>query len=312
MADILLGGQAVMEGVMMRRPGKFAVAVRTPAGDIRLLVEDEQDASVRYPVLKLPIVRGVYTLVSTLRLGFRALTYSADIALNDTTESEAEHPKNPWYMPIVIIGSVLIAVGVFLVLPVWLTELLSSRLAILAGSSLAFNLVEGVLRLGFFLLYILTISLMPDIRRFFRYHGAEHQTIYAYENHEELTVANVRTKSPRHPRCGTSFIMTVVVVAMLLFSLIPSDLNLALKAAARLVLIPFVAGLSYEIIRYSARTKNQILFKLMAAPGLWLQRLTTDVPDDSMLEVAIASLSALLPPQDRVESLDPVVTATQQ
>ncbi|MBN2056102.1 DUF1385 domain-containing protein [bacterium] len=292
--SVLLGGQAVMEGVMMRRPGWVSVAVRNPAGGITVRVERAADLTERFRLLKLPIVRGIYTLVSSLRIGFRALEYSAEVTLQE------EPGQRPWYMVPVMVFSVLAALGVFLVLPVWITELSSMILPILTRSTILFNIVEGIIRLGFFLGYVVGISFLPDIKRFFEYHGAEHQSIHAYEEGGALTIARARGKNPRHPRCGTSFIMAVVVVAMMIFSLLPGGVSLPVKAALRLLLLPLIAGVAYEFIRYSSRSNRQWLFSLLATPGLWLQKLTTAVPDDSMLEVAIAAINALISPEEGV------------
>ena len=293
MAKINIGGQAVIEGVMMRAPRSVAIAVRRANGEIVVKRDMVVPLSERFPVVKLPIVRGAVALFSSLITGIKALNFSANEAMVEETGEEKTEELSSWAMA----GTMAIAFGfgilLFFILPLYVTKLLT-QLAVISDNNIVFNLVDGVIRVGVFLLYVWSISRMKDIQRVFQYHGAEHKSIFAFEAGDELTVANVRGYSRLHPRCGTSFLLIVMLVSIVIFSLIPKLWPFYMKAGARIVLLPLIAGVSYEFLKWSAKNDHSPLVKLIIAPGLALQRLTTREPDDSQLEVAIRSMQEAL------------------
>jgi uncharacterized protein YqhQ len=293
MAKINIGGQAVIEGVMMRAPRSMAIAVRRPSGEIVVRRDMVVPLSESFPVVKLPIVRGAVALFSSLITGIKALNFSANEALVEEDGNEKNGELSSWAMA----GTMAIAFGfgilLFFILPLYATKLLTQMNAI-SDNNIVFNLVDGVIRVAVFLLYVWSISRMKDIQRVFQYHGAEHKSIFAFEAGEELTVANVRRYSRLHPRCGTSFLLIVMLVSIVIFSLIPKLWPFYMKAAARVILLPLIAGVSYEFLKWSARNDHSPLVKMIIAPGLALQRLTTREPDDSQLEVAIRSMQEAL------------------
>ena len=279
----LVGGQAVIEGVMMRGFGKVATAVREPDGNIKVQVKSISSIAERYPILKLPLLRGAVSLFESLILGMKSLSFSAQAAGEEDEQlSDRE-----------LIGTVILAVALACVLFLAIPTAAAKLFHTLTDDPIILNLAEGFLRLIIFLAYLFAISRMKDIRRVFQYHGAEHKTIFCYEAGLPLTVENVK-KFPRlHPRCGTAFLLIVMLVSIFVFAFLGWP-ELWLRILSRIILLPLVAGLSYEIIRFSARSDNSIV-KLATLPGLWLQYLTTREPDDSMIEVAIKSLEAVLP-----------------
>ncbi len=293
MEKINVGGQAVIEGVMMRAPRAMAIAVRRPTGEIVVKREEMVPLSERFPVVKLPIIRGAVALFHSLMMGMSALNFSANEAMVE--EGEEKKELSPWAMA----GTMAVAFGfgilLFFIMPLYLTKLL---VPVIGDSNIVFNLVDGVIRVVVFLLYIWIISRMEDIQRVFQYHGAEHKSIFAFEAGDELTVANVRRYSSLHPRCGTSFLLIVMVVSIVIFSLIPKLWPFYMKAGARVVFLPLIAGVSYEFLKWSAKNDKSPLVKMIIAPGLALQRLTTREPDDSQLEVAIRSLQEALEVND--------------
>lgn len=293
MAKINIGGQAVIEGVMMRAPRSMAIAVRRPSGEIVVKRDMVVPLSERFPVVKLPIVRGAVALFSSLITGIKALNFSANEAMAEEEGEGKKEELSSWAMA----GTMAIAFGfgilLFFILPLYATKLLT-QFAIISDNNIVFNLVDGVIRVAVFLLYIWSISRMKDIQRVFQYHGAEHKSIFAFEAGDELTVANVRGYSRLHPRCGTSFLLIVMLVSIVIFSLIPKLWPFYMKAGARVILLPLIAGVSYEFLKWSARNDHSPLVKLIIAPGLALQRLTTREPDDSQLEVAIRSMQEAL------------------
>ena len=279
----IVGGQAVIEGVMMRGFGKVATAVREPGGNINVRVSPVTSIADRYPVLKLPILRGAVSLFESLILGMKSLSFSAQAA------GEEDEQLSDRELIGTIILAIALACGLFLAIPTFAAKFFHT----LTDDPTALNLAEGFLRLIIFLAYLFAISRMKDIKRTFQYHGAEHKTIFCYEADLPLTVENVK-KFPRlHPRCGTAFLLIVMLVSIFVFAFLGWP-ELWIRILSRIILLPLVAGLSYEIIRYSARSQNSIV-KLATLPGLWLQYLTTQEPDDSMIEVAIKSLEAVTP-----------------
>jgi uncharacterized protein YqhQ len=348
--QIIVGGQAVIEGVMMRAPHSYAVAVRRPDGQIVAKSERLPVLSEKYPLLKLPVLRGSAVLIQSMILGIKALNFSANVVFHEAEkETTVEAPefqaaalKSTMVAtaPVAVatevkpaaeaksvaaagaIGSIIVAlffnVLLFIVLPLLLTNVLFVYFGggtidahsasgkwyadawawLRAGlhpirPSVAFNLVDGLIRMTFFLVMITSFSLLRDIRRVFEYHGAEHKVVYTWEADEELTVANARTKRRQHPRCGTSFLMVVMLVSIVAFSVVKFD-SLLFNFLVRVLLIPVVAGVSYEIIRASAKSTAQWFFSVITRPGLWLQNITTKEPDDSQLEVAIYALKESL------------------
>ena len=295
-----IGGQAVLEGVMMRSPHAYTIAVRKggrPDAGIALHSEPLTPIGERFPFLKRKIVRGTAALFEALWLGIRALNFSANEALE--SEDGRKEEIGTLAMAGTMFVAFLFALGLFLGLPLLLTSLLGTQYATVSRSSIAFNVTDGVLRVAVFLGYISGISFMRDIRRVFEYHGAEHKAIAAYEAGEELTVTNARRHSRIHPRCGTSFLLVVIVLSIILFTFIPGSWPLWAKAAARLALLPVIAGLSYEFIKFSARKRGNRAVEALILPGLLLQRLTTREPSDDQVEVAIRAVTEALAREPR-------------
>ena len=292
MEKINIGGQAVIEGVMMRAPRAMAIAVRRPSGEIVVKKDEVVPLSERFPVVKLPIVRGAVALFQSLIVGISALNFSANEAIVEEDADGTEKKElSSWAMA----GTMAVAFGfgilLFFIMPLYLTKLM---VPVIGQSNLVFNLVDGVIRVAVFLLYIVSISRMNDIQRVFQYHGAEHKSIFAFEAGDPLTVENVRGYSRLHPRCGTSFLLIVMVVSIVIFSMIPKLWPFYLKAGSRVVLLPLIAGVSYEFLKWSAKNDQSPLVRLIIAPGLALQKLTTREPDDSQIEVAIRSMEEAL------------------
>ncbi|HYG63114.1 MAG TPA: DUF1385 domain-containing protein [Thermoanaerobaculia bacterium] len=297
-SELLVGGQALIEGVMMRSPGAWGIAVRRPDGSLALQRGKVNPWGRRFPILKLPILRGCAVLFQSLALGIRALNFSAAEAMPE--EMKQKDPGDNGKADtsgLAIAGAMVTGLGlgvvVFLLLPLWGTQL-AERFVFGPLSNVAFNLIDGGLRGVIFLLYILAISRMKDIHRVFMYHGAEHKVVFAYEARGPLTVDAARVQSRLHPRCGTSFLLFVLLVSVVLFAFIPKDAPFLIKFGGRLLLMPLVAGLSYEVLRLTARLRGLPLFSAMVAPGLALQRITTQEPTDDMLEVAIVALEEAL------------------
>jgi uncharacterized protein YqhQ len=280
------GGQAVIEGVMMRGKKYMALAVRSPTGEIVIHSERLNAKIYGGLISKLPFLRGMIMLWDALVLGMRALLFSADVALEEEEDVEFSGPI-AWGS---VAFSLIIGVGIFFVGPLLLVRLVDRYIA----SSLVSNILEGLIRLAFFLIYVYAIGLIPDIQRVFAYHGAEHKTINAYEDGVPLELEAIEVYSTAHPRCGTGFLLIFAVVAIFVFSLLGRP-PLVLRIASRLVLIPVIAGLTYELIKFSAAHRdNPVISAVILAPSLALQRLTTREPDESMLEVAIAALQHLM------------------
>jgi uncharacterized protein YqhQ len=295
--DVLVGGQAVIEGVMMRTPHAYAVAVRRANGSIEVKRELVPRLSECWPALALPVVRGFAVLLQSLALGIRTLNFSFNVAMQDLEpgdQAKAGKSKGGETLAVVLSMGVaaIVAVFLFILAPLWITTWLKAYFAAVHNWGV-FNLVDGVIRLVFFLCYILAISAMNDIRRVFQYHGAEHKTVYTWEAGEALTVENARKKSPLHPRCGTSFLLFVMAVSIVVFSLFKFEAFWAIFLS-RVVLIPVIAGLSYELIRLSAPRCQRGFFRLVVLPGLLLQRITTKEPSDDQLEVALHALKEAL------------------
>ena len=303
--DILVGGQAVMEGVMMRSPQGYSVAVRRQDGSIRVIKETLKTPAEKHKIFKLPIFRGMGVLGQALVLGIKALRFSAEEAVQDIEAAEkaakGENPKmeekpakpeklSSW----LIAGNLVLALGVnialFFALPLFLTNLLQSRFGF--ESSFLFSGIDGVLRVATFVLFLLMISWMKDMRRVFEYHGAEHKTVYNFEARENLSIENAQKYSTLHPRCGTSFLFVLMIVSILVFSLAHFD-SIWTKLLARVVFLPLIVGVSYEILRFSAKHRGSLL-RIVTYPGLLLQKITTKEPDEKQLATAIKALEEAL------------------
>lgn len=291
-----IGGQAVLEGVMMRNKDDYAVAVRKPNGEIEVEVDVFHGCLHGSKITKIPFIRGVFNFIDSLRLGMKTLNYSAsfyededakETALDKALDKVSGGRGENILMGITTVVSVVIAVGIFILLPFFLSSLLAERIR--NASLLA--ILEGIIRILIFFAYVVGISMMKDIHRLYQYHGAEHKCINCIEKGRPLTVYNVMRSSRIHKRCGTSFLFFVMFVSIILFFFIRVD-NPVLKLAIRILLIPVIAGISYEIIRLAGRSDN-ILVRIISAPGMFLQKLTTKEPDESMAEVAIKSVEAV-------------------
>jgi len=290
-----IGGQALIEGVMMRGPKTTAMAVRNPEGEI-VLEKWDTPANKKAKIFKLPFIRGIFNMVDSLRFGYKCLMRSAEIAGLEEEENEQDEKKNKFIMGILMVFSVVLAVflsvGLFIYLPSLLFKLLANAVPSL-DNRIWRGIFEGCLRIVIFVGYMCIMLLMKDIRRTFMYHGAEHKTIFCYEAGLELSVENVRKMRRFHPRCGTSFLLIVMVISILMFSLF-SWKNVWIRIGYRLLLLPVVAGVSYEITKIAGKKPNGIV-GLLTKPGLWLQKLTTREPDKSQREVAIVAMKAVIP-----------------
>ena len=292
--DILVGGQAVIEGVMMRSPKGYSVAVRRQDGTVRVMKDALLAAGEKYRAFKLPILRGVGVLAQALVLGIRALRFSAEESLAEQDSKQQTTTDQSKVSSWLIAGNLTLALGInillFVVLPLFITRFLQTEIGF--ESSILFNAIDGILRVSVFVIFLYSVSMMKDMNRVFQYHGAEHKTVYNFEAHEDLQVANAKKFSTLHPRCGTSFLLVVMIVSILVFSLAHFD-SLAGKLLSRIALLPLIAGISYEVIRYSAKHPRSLL-RIVTLPGLLLQKITTKEPDETQLEIAIRALQEAL------------------
>ncbi len=290
-----IGGQAIIEGVMMRGPHKIAMAVRKPDGEI---IVEEKENKKRNVIPKIPIVRGLFAFFESMIIGVQALMFSANFYdLDDGTEKK-ENDKDEkqeissWMMYLSVFFSLIISIGMFILLPNFVSSLIVPNKE---ANVVLYNIIESILRISIFIVYLLLVSKMKDIKRVFEYHGAEHKSIFCYEAGEELNVENVKKQSRFHPRCGTSFLLFVMIISIIVFSLIGRHPNMFVNMGLRLLLLPLVAGISYEVIKFAGRNADNKWISWLNKPGMWLQHLTTREPDDSQIEVAIASLKAVIP-----------------
>ena len=293
-----IGGQAVIEGVMMKNKEKYAVAVRKPDHEIEVMVSEYTGITKNEKIKNMPILRGVFNFIDSLVLGMQTLTYSASFfEEEEATDKKVDSKKENAMMGGTVVLSIVLAVGIFMMLPYFISSFFQK----LIPSSLLLALLEGVIRLAIFIGYVALISLMEDIRRVYMYHGAEHKCINCIEHGMDLNVENVRKSSRLHKRCGTSFLLIVMFFSILFFMFIRVD-SAILKVVLRLLLIPVIAGVSYEFIRLAGRSDNAIV-NLISKPGLWLQKITTREPDDEMIEVAIKSVEAVFDWKTYVEEI---------
>lgn len=282
-----IGGQAVIEGVMMKSPEGWSVAVRDPQGVINFKTVR---TTPNHPLLRLPLIRGSVALFQALVIGIKAIEYSGNIAFQE----EGEKPLSPWSIALSIGMALALAIALFKFLPLGVATLLGEHYESVGQSSLLFNAIDGIIRVMIFFLYILAIGLWGEMRRIYEYHGAEHKVIYAFEAQEPLTVESARKYKPFHPRCGTSFLLIVMLISIVVFMFIPQSWSFTEKLLARLVLVPLVAGVAYEAQRATARVKDHPVMGFLVWPGMMLQRLTVREPDDAQIEVAIAALQDVL------------------
>ncbi len=286
----LVGGQAVLEGVMMRSPHAWGICIRKPDGSLATHSEPLEKLSDKHKWMGWPLVRGIMTLGQAMTLGFRALRYSADVALEQLAPEKDEKKVeiSGWMIAVNLILSLGFFIFMYKFVPLLAATKLKNHYPAF-GNQVLFNVIDGVIRIGLFLLFIWGISLMADIRRVYQYHGAEHKTVFAFENNDPLTIKNAQAYTTFHPRCGTSFLMTVMLLAMFIYMLIPATTFWA-RFASRLALLPVIAAVSYELIRFAAKHGSS-LFAVLTKPGLWLQRITTQPPSDDQVETAIAALN---------------------
>ncbi len=295
--EILVGGQAVIEGVMMRSPHSFAVAVRRPGGAIAVTQDYIDRPSEKHPWLKYPVLRGLGTLGQALVLGIRALRYSAEQALEDPAaqkpgvKAEKKPELSNWVLALNLVFSLGFFILFYKFLPLYLTTLVKQRYP-MAENLLVFNLIDGTVRMVLFLGFLAVLARWKDIQRLFEYHGAEHKVVWAFEKLGRADVASARGCTRFHPRCGTSFLLVVMAIAMVLYMFLPFR-SFAGKFAGRILLLPVIAGISYEFIRFAARSQGT-LWRWASQPGLWLQRITTREPDDAQLETAIRALETAM------------------
>jgi len=307
MSDLAVGGQAVIEGVMMRSDDRIVTAVRTPSGEIKVKSDPFISLTKSHKILGLPIIRGVVSFVEMLVVGIKSITFSADIAVNEAEKEEAfrngqiyeeyQRKNSSWLLAGTVIIALSLGILIFFFLP-----LLFSSLLHIKKDALSFNLVAGLIRVIMFILYVWAISLLGDFKRVFAYHGAEHKSIFAFESGATLTPEEVVNYSRRHPRCGTNFILIVAIFAILVYSI--SDTIYAIvtghppvllvRFGIHFLLLPIVAGTSYELLKLSGRTRQSRITKIMIAPGLWLQNITTREPSHDQLEVAIVALETAM------------------
>ena len=274
---------------MMRVPGAYATAVRDPEGKIQVDRHVFESITDRYPLLKKPLLRGIIGLFESLKIGFSTLQWSAEIIAPETELNKSSKLVDV----LMTIFSVFLALGLFFVAPIGLTTWLFDR----EQDAFTFNLISGIFRVIFFLTYLILISLMKDIRRLFQYHGAEHKTVYNFESGLELTIKNAQSFPTQHPRCGTSFLFIIMIVAILSFAVLDSivihyigNLSVWMRLVYHIPFIPIIAGIGYEVLKLTAKHRDNILFRALAKPGLWLQNITTKQPDDEQIEVALKAL----------------------
>jgi len=290
--EILLGGQAVLEGVMMRAPRSYCVAVRSRKGIVqkREALPRPQD---RWRGWRLPLLRGLATLGQSLVLGIRALRFSADVALEDESQATGKKQELPnWLLALQLAFSLAFFIFLYKYVPLVVATWFERRG--LEGGWLGFNLIDGVVRIGLFLAFVAGVSLWSDIRRVYEYHGAEHMVVYNWEASQPVSIENARGFRPEHPRCGTSFLMVVLLVALVVYTLVPVQ-SFGLRLLVRVLLLPLIAGVSYEVIRAAGRHRQSAFWRAAVAPGMWLQRaVTTRKPADDQIEVAIRALEGAL------------------
>jgi len=280
-----IGGQAVIEGVLMRTKDKIAIAIRKPNQKIK--IKKLKIKSFQNKFFKLPLIRGIITLIETLIIGIKALNYSANENLQESKKKKREK-ISPIYFIISVLFALTIGLAIFKFIPLLITQTLNNKELI--NNKILFNIVEGLLKITFVFLYVLMISRMKDIQRIFQYHGAEHKVVNCYENKKSLTIENIKKFSTIHNRCGTSFIFLVIIISIIIYSFLPNNINFTQKLIYRILLLPLIAAISYEIIKIK---QHNFLIKILTYPGRLLQKLTTKEPDEKQIEVAVKALKTL-------------------
>lgn len=294
--DFAVGGQAVVEGVMMRAPNNITIAVRKPDGTITVRKKHYRTLTQRFPVLNFPILRGVINLFEMMIVGTDAINYSAGESLDETPKDEQAKKTGfarAFEISLFVISFVVamaLSLTLFKLVPLGITTFLQTKFTTIADNFMLFNVIDGLLKMTIFLSYIYILGLIPSFRRIFQYHGAEHKSIRTYEAHQKLAPENAKPMSRFHPRCGTSFILIVFVISIIFYTFIPKQPDFWMNFAVRLAVLPFIAGISYEYLKFSAKHTDKAFVRAMIAPGLWFQRLTTKEPDAKQLEVGLLSL----------------------
>ena len=289
--SIMVGGQAVINGVMMRVPGAYATAVRTSAGLIKVQSCEHQSKVEKFNISKIPIVRGFIHLIDSMQIGYKTLDWSAKISEKDS------EPTNKLIDSLMTFLSIIFAITIFMGIPYYLTEL---SLKANSDNNIIFNLIAGALRMTIFLLYLLAISFIKDIKILFQYHGAEHKVVYNFESGKKLNINNSKNFSTQHPRCGTSFMFIIMIVTVITYSFIDTsisyifniNLNIFTRIILHLIFLPIVAGAGYEVLKFLSKMQKYYFFKLLSKPGLWLQNITTNEPTEDQLEVSLTALNA--------------------
>ncbi|MDA1060411.1 MAG: DUF1385 domain-containing protein [bacterium] len=301
--DFAVGGQAVIEGVMMRSPNNITVAVRKPNGKIKVKKNHYQTITQRYKRLNVPIIRGVVNLFEMMIVGTKAINFSANESLDEAEDELKKESKPPSKIEKVLevilftisfILAMALSIFLFKALPLWITTYLESHSTYIAKNYIVFNLIDGLIKMSIFLSYIFILSLIPSFRRIFEYHGAEHKSIFNYENKIPLNVENASKQIRFHPRCGTSFILIVFTLSIIVYTFIPKQPDFINNLLVRLAALPLIAGISYEYLKLSARHMDNVFVKALVTPGLWFQRLTTKEPDEKQLAVGLKSLKDAL------------------
>lgn len=294
--DFAVGGQAVVEGVMMRAPNNITIAVRKPDGTITVRKKHYRTLTQRFPVLNFPILRGVINLFEMMIVGTDAINYSAGESLDETPKDEQAKKTGfarAFEISLFVISFIVamaLSLTLFKLVPLGITTFLQTKFTAIADNFMLFNVIDGLLKMTIFLSYIYILGLIPSFRRIFEYHGAEHKSIRTYEAHQKLAPENAKPMSRFHPRCGTSFILIVFVISIIFYTFIPKQPDFWTNFAVRLAVLPLIAGISYEYLKFSAKHTDKAFVRAMIAPGLWFQRLTTKEPDAKQLEVGLLSL----------------------
>lgn len=286
---ISAGGQALIEGVLIRSKTHYAIAVRNPKGEIITTRKKIHSLADRIPILKWPILRGMLALVEMLAIGTKALAYSANIA------AEQEQDSSWWQLALSLTLGIAFALALFKYVPLLIATVAAKYSSTIAASSILFALIDGVVKIATFVLYIVCLSLSKDIRRVFSYHGAEHQAVHCYEQRVPLTPKNLATFPTMHARCGTSYILYVLLLSILAYAFLPNSLSIWAKYSYRILLLPLIAGIAYEVLKLAAKFQHNIIFKMLSWPGIALQKITTQPSDAKQREVAIVALRKALP-----------------
>lgn len=309
--DFAVGGQAVIEGVMMRSPNNISIAVRKLNNSITVKKKPYKTLTQRYKWLNIPIIRGVINLFEMMVVGTDAINFSANESLENESENKTKTRCQTKISKLIdvlmfalsIVLALALSIFLFKFVPLWITTFLGEHSAYIDQNYIIFNLIDGILKMSIFLLYIFLLSLIPSFRRVFEYHGAEHKSIFNYESHQPLTVKNAKKQIRFHPRCGTSFILIVFTVSILVYTLVPKQPDFLHNLILRLAFLPLIAGISYEYLKLSAKHINSAVVRALVAPGLWFQRLTTKEPDNSQLEVGLKSLTEALAMEEGQDQL---------